>query len=305
MKRSSGDGGMSPGGRVGARDGGMRPEGPGGGGGLPIDGALEGPSTPNDDQLSQAEVTGKLPLILGAAWRPGHWDPTLRAMPILAAFARSGWEKVALSPPDNSQKALEQDIAALLNLVYMREDRMDELVAQSGEPARYWAQLFSMTPQSHPATWTLMSAAMAVAHMVCMHWKSVYNRPRPPQVYPALMPPIPVPPHPSYPSGHALHAHLIGLTLAEACPAMAPACRTLAQRLAVNRHIAGVHFPSDSEASERLVHGVQGKGPSIWRRLRPVLDSEIWAGEPTPLAAAQAEWGGVSAGPAPKPPAGG
>jgi len=178
---------------------------------------------------------------------------------------------------------------------------MDELVAQAGEPARYWAQLFSMTPQSHPATWTLMSAAMAVAHLVCMHWKAVYNRPRPPQFYPALMPPIPVPPHPSYPSGHALHAHLIGLALAEACPPMAEACRTLAQRLSVNRHIAGVHFPSDSLASERLVHGVKDMAPGIWSRLLPVLRTEIWKGEPTPIAAAKAEWGGTSAGPQPKP----
>ena len=296
MSESFGDGGMAPS-RGTGRDGGMRPAGSG----LlvPVDAALETDSRPTAAELEIAKDYGKLNLVLGARWQPGHWDPVLRAMPILAVFARSGWESTILAPPKHDAATLGTEIKSLVELIPMRTRRMDEILVQSGDPARYWAQLFCMTPASHPATWTLLSAAMAVAHMVGMHWKSVYNRPRPSQVYPGLVPPIPVPPHPSYPSGHALHARLIQKCLVEACPAMQDASEKLASRLGQNRQVAGVHYPSDTAASISLVNGTSehvSSGKGIWDHLKPVLQQEIWKGEPSPLAAAQQEWTNVTTG---------
>ena len=48
-----------------------------------------------------------------------------------------------------------------------------------------------------------------------MHYKAKFNRERPSQVCPALLPPIPVPGHASYPSGHATQAHLMALCVAD------------------------------------------------------------------------------------------
>jgi membrane-associated phospholipid phosphatase len=95
-----------------------------------------------------------------------------------------------------------------------------------------------------------------------MHFKRKYNRARPVQVYPALMPIAPTPGHPSYPSSHALQAHLITACLAEFVPAaMLVPLQTLAERVSVNREIAGVHFPSDTQASVTLV-------PDLHRKLQ-------------------------------------
>jgi acid phosphatase (class A) len=66
---------------------------------------------------------------------------------------------------------------------------------------------------------------------------------RPDRLYPG---------HPSYPSGHATMAY----TWAHLLTAVVPAARTRLEQaafeVAYNREVAGVHFPSDSEAGRRL-----------------------------------------------------
>jgi membrane-associated phospholipid phosphatase len=97
------------------------------------------------------------------------------------------------------------------------------------------------------------------------------GRPRPSQICPALMPPIEVPGHASFPSGHATEAHLISLCLAEVMPhavktpyignttdpdyANSTALTRLAQRIARNREVLGLHYPSDSKAGRALAEG--------------------------------------------------
>ena len=102
-----------------------------------------------------------------------------------------------------------------------------------------------------------------------MHFKndpggSKPPRARPSQVCPALMPPVPVPGHPSFPSGHATQAMLMALC-AEAALAKStviiptplqdawrPLLQTLAGRIARNREIAGLHFESDTNGGLEL-----------------------------------------------------
>jgi hypothetical protein len=90
-------------------------------------------------------------------------------------------------------------------------------------------------------------------------------RARPSQVCPALMPPVPVPGHPSFPSGHATQAMLMAFCAeaAMADPAKVtiptplqdawrPLLQTLAGRIARNREIAGLHFESDTNGGLEL-----------------------------------------------------
>ncbi len=88
-----------------------------------------------------------------------------------------------------------------------------------------------------------------------MHWKLVYKRPRPAQVWPGLMPMLPTPPHPAYPSNHAtqawLTAGLLGLAL-NGHGVLTKYLDALATRIALNRERAGVHFATDSEAGRLL-----------------------------------------------------
>src|SRR5215831_17744996 len=88
---------------------------------------------------------------------------------------------------------------------------------------------------------------------------SGFRRPRAAQYSPALLPPIHVPGHASFPSGHATEAYLIALCLKEVMPsaACAPAgdvspLMRMARRIARNREVLGLHFPSDSKAGRHL-----------------------------------------------------
>jgi len=60
------------------------------------------------------------------------------------------------------------------------------------------------------------------------------------------------PAHPAYPSGHAAVAHAAALLLADLVPGQAVALEQAADRVALNREVAGVHYPSDSAAGKSL-----------------------------------------------------
>jgi hypothetical protein len=76
------------------------------------------------------------------------------------------------------------------------------------------------------------------------------------------MPPIPVPGHPAYPSGHSTQAHLMALCVKDVLPtaalqnALGEVIDELADRIARNREIAGLHFESDSKAGENLAQSL-------------------------------------------------
>jgi membrane-associated phospholipid phosphatase len=113
----------------------------------------------------------------------------------------------------------------------------------------------------------VLNAANLVALFVAMNWKSQFSRPRPSQLCPALLPPIAVPGHASYPSGHSTQAHLMALCMGEIF-ALLPAAQqplmqpiqadlwVLADRIARNREIAGLHYPSDSAAGVVLANQI-------------------------------------------------
>jgi hypothetical protein len=108
-----------------------------------------------------------------------------------------------------------------------------------------------------PYTATLVQVGIAFGQMVGMFWKNSYKKARPAQYYPALMPVIPTPAHPSYPSNHSLQCHLILHCVLAGMPCntrklMEPVLRTLADRIALNREIAGVHFSEDTDAGSKL-----------------------------------------------------
>src|SRR6266436_4354682 len=121
---------------------------------------------------------------------------------------------------------------------------------------------------SAPYTHDLVEVASHVGQFQVMHYKRHFSRPRPSQYSPALLPSIDVPGHASYPSGHATEANLIALCLEKVMPAAVrtPAgppppplplpgrspLQQMAQRIARNREVLGLHFPSDSKAGMLL-----------------------------------------------------
>lgn len=60
------------------------------------------------------------------------------------------------------------------------------------------------------------------------------------------------PHHPAYPSGHSTQSHAVAMVLAELVPGAANSLMAAAGQTALNREIAGLHYPSDSAAGARL-----------------------------------------------------
>ena len=104
--------------------------------------------------------------------------------------------------------------------------------------------------------------ALQQAHVVVMHQKKLFNRARPYQIRPSVQPMF-CPGHPSYPSGHSTVAHASAFCLLEIIGTTAKndlarrgAVMQFALRVARNREIAGVHYPSDTEAGAMLARTV-------------------------------------------------
>jgi membrane-associated phospholipid phosphatase len=136
-----------------------------------------------------------------------------------------------------------------------RPQAMGEILSQDVEFITDFMGLLTITPGSHPNTYRVLHAASLIGSYAVLYYKGYRGRPRPSQLRPALLPPIPVPGHASWPSGHATQAWLMMLSIEYVLTnvvttgdfqAISSNLRTLAVRIARNREIAGLHYPSDS-----------------------------------------------------------
>jgi hypothetical protein len=146
-------------------------------------------------------------------------------------------------------------------LIPYRPGLIAEARAQSDAFLQYFRAIYTFNGRSHPATSRVLLAAVRVASFLAMHYKAKFNRPRPSAIRPSLLPPLPVPGHAAYPSGHATQSRLVALCLealigpAAQGPAGQPEdgpMRLMARRIARNREVMGLHYPSDSAAGAQL-----------------------------------------------------
>ena len=96
---------------------------------------------------------------------------------------------------------------------------MSEILAQAYSFTDYWNRLLMADNGRRPYTATLVQIGIIVGQLVGIYWKDQFKRMRPAQAYPALLPVIPTPSHPSYPSNHSTQAHLVAACVGAAMPA--------------------------------------------------------------------------------------
>jgi len=146
-----------------------------------------------------------------------------------------------------------------------RAELWNEILDQDGRIVGWFAQLMMLSPSEHPYTIMVLEMASQVAQMVAVHFKLHFHRGRPQQVFRGLMPMLVSPWHASYPSGHSLESHLIAQALGVIAPKACEPLSELAHRIATNREVAGVHYPSDTKAASlsRL------RPIACWRNARP------------------------------------
>ena len=168
-------------------------------------------------------------------------------------------------PPDPASSGgtlfWQQQLDLVFNWADLRADRAEEIVAQMTPPIAFWATILNLHPERRRWTAELLGAALRLANHVEMRFKHALACRRPVEMSPQIQPMIPTPGHGSLPSGHATEAFIVARVLWELVkPPTEPTKTTTwleqlmrqAARVAINRTIAGVHFPVDSAAGQML-----------------------------------------------------
>jgi hypothetical protein len=182
-------------------------------------------------------------------------------------FAASGTDTATLSDAGGKEivtltRPSLDTFKAQLDLVEsyadLREDRGSEILAQIGLNSDFWGMMAYLQPARCPKTFEVLLAALRMAISVEMRFKHALACPRPIEYSPQVQPMIQTPGHGSLPSGHSTQAFMIGRVFWELLPAarrsalMYEELMRQAARIAVNRTVAGVHFPVDSVAGRIL-----------------------------------------------------
>ena len=149
-----------------------------------------------------------------------------------------------------------------------RAAALREILSQDVEFISDFMGVLTITPGSHPNTFRVLHIASLIGSFAALYFKGLRNRPRPSQLCPALLPPVPVPGHSSWPSGHATQARLMARCIERVLQqsTMSPTdaafiatdLKVLAGRVARNREIAGLHYESDSKAGCALANALFG-----------------------------------------------
>ncbi len=196
--------------------------------------------------------------LLDFAQTPG-WNAIPATQPNWPAFAPANGDWSTVNSGLIVQKEIDDLVTAAQN---ERADALSEILSQSDEFISYFLNLMTARPGAYPHTTKVLGIASLVGTFVVMYYKGLYRRPRPSQLCPALLPPIEVPGHASFPSGHSTQAHLMALCMNDVLSGLPQQATivddlwTLADRIARNREIAGLHYASDTAAGVCLAQGI-------------------------------------------------
>jgi len=140
----------------------------------------------------------------------------------------------------------------------LREDRASEILAQIGMQTDFWGLIAYLHPTRTAKTLEVLLTALRLTILVEMRIKHALACPRPLEYSSQIQPMILTPGHGSLPSGHSTQAYLIAevywalLPPARKNPLLREQLMRQAARVAINRTVAGVHFPVDSAAGRVL-----------------------------------------------------
>jgi hypothetical protein len=188
---------------------------------------------------------------------PAHPDATAT----LALRARNGSSVLPLlrlTPPPYG--VFQAQLDTLLSRAAERERRASEILLQVKPADAFWASIVGLRSDNHRWTAEFLNCALDFTMFVLFRFKQAFIRPRPFEYTAQIQPILQTPGHDSWPSGHATEAHLIARvlsTLATLSARTHPAdveieLWKLAHRIARNREVAGLHFPTDTTAGKVL-----------------------------------------------------
>jgi membrane-associated phospholipid phosphatase len=237
------------------------------------------PGTANPNKMIGVLPTINIPLFPDRNWS-AEWYSWLALNEFAATPLTSldpstqaswpSWVSFPTPPADwsalNLSSQVQAEITGLVTAAMdERADALAEILSQADEFISYFLNMMTARPAAYPETTKVLAIASLIGTFVAMYFKYLYRRPRPSQLCPALLPPIEVPGHASFPSGHSTQAHLMALSMNQVLsglpqqPTMGDDLWTLADRIARNREIAGLHYPSDTAAGVAIAQTVFAK----------------------------------------------
>jgi hypothetical protein len=162
----------------------------------------------------------------------------------------------------------------------LRSERAPEILSQVDLPFGYWASVAGLSPATTPFTLELVTLAMQFSAVVVQRMKYDLVVPRPAEFSGRIQPMIDTPAFFALPSGHATQSYCVAAVLMRLLAQRATPQPTeglaqigrLAERIATNRVVAGLHFPVDNvtglalgvSLGEYLAH--RGCGSALSRR---------------------------------------
>jgi hypothetical protein len=181
-------------------------------------------------------------------------------------FVGGGMDEPIVNLSRPSLENFEDQLRYLRAAADLRFDRQAEIETQVGDLTPFFGALSYLSSSSNK--WTLeMYALIQRTCQVCeMRLKQLFDCPRPIAFAQEVQPMIQTPGHGTWPSGHATEAFAAATLMAyltdlnyknpvKGVRDQLPAYR-LAARIALNRTVAGVHFPTDSVAGAALGIGI-------------------------------------------------
>ncbi len=128
---------------------------------------------------------------------------------------------------------------------------LSEILAQDQEVDRFILSVLNMHATDFPAVHTVVRTALFCANQVCFAAKDFFQVKRPSQLLEgAFIPIVPLPPHSSFPGGHATQTTAVVAVIAElltgATPEQKMGLEDLATEVTTLRETAGLHYKVDS-----------------------------------------------------------
>ena len=157
---------------------------------------------------------------------------------------------LAIDPPpsDNLEEA-----KLLHSMQQVRTSIQVEAIQEQNEnPVPLFWQRTGVNERDFPMWSAYINEAVLDTESVLLYFKKFFNRPRPTVVLPTIQPPVPVPWHAAYPSGHATQAVVIAALLSKLSPEAGGVLMNFALEVGHNRELAGLHYPSDTRMGIKL-----------------------------------------------------
>lgn len=161
-----------------------------------------------------------------------------------------------------TKETFREQLAFLHGYANIRTDRYGEILDQIGAITPFQASIAFLRADTKPKTHELLEVVFRLARHVEHQFKHALACRRPVELSAQVQPIIETPGHGTLPSGHSTEAFMAAFVLWELLKdahldpygeeSYGIQFMKLANRIAVNRTVAGVHFPLDSAAGATL-----------------------------------------------------